>query len=325
MANPYKAGDSLFTAPQAARAALAELAYRREHRDQGIYLGIPDLDSALTPILSDNLVSIVANPGNGKTRFMLRWAQEQAKKIAAAGEKGKAVIFVTYEQSVEDLKIILAAADCGVSIEAMIRGTISEADWNKVTTSLTQSIGVPLSIIGHSKDRRNRRPRLSMDNVEAEIAYHIDQLGIQPHMIFIDYLQRIPAPRAGADRRMEVSENMDRCKDAALKYGAPWVVGVQAKREVLARSLPIPMLPDGQETSNIEQASDVVLSLTRPCKHRAQNEAFDKVPVKGYKQMLVSLLKQKLGRDNVTAWVDFDMATNKMTPVEVRHVNLEDV
>lgn len=324
MANTqYKPGDSLFTAPESATAAMAELAYRRAHRAEGIYLGVPELDAQLTPILSDNLVSIIANPGNGKTRLMLWWAQQQALKLAAAGETGKAVIYVTYEQSVEDLKLILAAAECGVSIEAMVRGTLSDGDWDKVTASLTQSVGVPLSIIGHSKERRSRRPRLSMDNVEAEIAYHIDTLNIKPHMIFIDYLQRIPAPTAGRDRRMEVSENMDRCKDAALKYGAPWVVGVQARREVLSRDMPVPTLADGQETANIEQASDVVLSLVRPCKHRQQNEAFGGVAVAGYKQMLISLLKQKLGRDNLSSWVDFDMATNKLQPMATKHVDLK--
>lgn len=320
--NGYRPGDSLFTAPEAATAALAELAYRRSHKADGIYLGIPDLDEQLTPILNDNLVTIIANPGNGKTRLMLWWAQAQARRLVEQGATDKAVIYVTYEQSVEDLQLILAAAACGVSIEAMVRGTLTDSDWAKVTASLTQAVGLPLSIIGHSKERRSRRPRLSMDNVELEIAYHIDSLRIQPHMIFIDYLQRIPAPKAGHDRRMEVSENMDRCKDAALKYGAPWVVGVQARREVLARSLPIPTLADGQETANIEQASDVVLSLTRPCKHRQQNELFGGVAVKGYKQMLVSLLKQKLGRDNLSAWVDFDMATNNLVPVAVTQTDL---
>ncbi len=325
MANSnYKPGDSLFTAPEAAAAAMAELTYRRAHKADGIYLGVPELDGQLTPILSDNLVSIIANPGNGKTRLMLWWAQAQARKLAAAGVENKAVIYVTYEQSVEDLKLILAAAECGVSIEAMVRGTLADGDWEKVTAALTQSVGLPLSIIGHSKERRSRRPRLTMDNVEAEIAYHIDRLNIQPHMIFIDYLQRIPAPTAGRDRRMEVSENMDRCKDAALKYGAPWVVGVQARREVLSRDMPVPTLADGQETANIEQASDVVLSLVRPCKHRQQNEAFGSVAVKVYKQMLISLLKQKLGRDNLSAWVDFDMATNKMVPMTVNHVDLRE-
>lgn len=318
----YKPGESLFTGPESATAAMAELTYRRAHKGEGIYLGVPELDDQLTPILSDNLVSIVANPGNGKTRLMLWWAQQQARKLADAGVTDKAVIYVTYEQSVEDLKLILAAAECGVSIEAMVRGTLTESDWLKVTNSLTQSVVLPLSIIGHSKERRSRRPRLTMDNVETEIAYHIDTLGITPHMIFIDYLQRIPAPTAGRDRRMEVSENMDRCKDAALKYGAPWVVGVQARRDVLARDMPVPTLADGQETANIEQASDVVFSLTRPCKHRQQNESFGSVAVKGYKQMLISLLKQKLGRDNLSAWVDFDMATNSLAPMVVNHVDL---
>lgn len=325
MATTYKPGDALFTPPQAATAAMAALEFRRAHKADGIYLGIPELDGRLTPILSDNLVSIIANPGNGKTRLMLWWAKQQAEKLAAAGAGNKSVVYITYEQSVEDLKLILAATECGVSIEAMVRGTLSETDWNKVKASLTRSVGLPLSIIGHSQERRSRRPRLTMSNVESDLRYQIDVLHMEPHMVFIDFLQRIPGEKYSGDRRMEVSENMDRCKDAALTYGAPWVVGVQARRDVLARDMPVPTLADGQETANIEQASDVVLSLVRPCKHRQQGEAFGSVTVQGYKQMLVSLLKQKLGRDNISAWVDFDMDTNRVTPTVTKHVDLRNV
>lgn len=318
----YKAGSSLFTATEAARAAAAELEYRRANKDKAVYLGVPALDEHLTPILSDNLVSIIANPGNGKTRFMLWWARSQAQKVLAAGGNPRAVIYATYEQSVEDLKLILAAADCGVDISAMMRGTLPEPEMDKVMASLVASVGEPMSLIGHSKERRGARPRLTMSALEAEIMYQVDVLKIAPHMIFIDYLQRIPAER-NSERRVEVSENLDRCKDLALKLGAPVVLGVQAKREVLAREDPTPTLSDGQETSNVEQSSDVVLSLVRPVKHRGQDELFPGgVKVAGYKQLLISLLKQKLGRDNLKTWVEFDMATTRLVPGLTKNVDL---
>ena len=129
-------------------------------------------------------------------------------------------------------------------------------------------------------------------------------------MIFLDYLQRIPGEKYSGDRRLEVSESLDRCKDAALSFGAPWVVGVQARREVDTREVQIPLLADGQETANIEQASDKIISLVRPSKYRKAGERFGSITVLGYKQMLVSLLKQKLGIDNVAEWINFDPATN---------------
>lgn len=310
MASKFSPGDVLFTPPEAAKATRAALEYRRDHRLQGIYTGIPDLDRHLTPVLADNLVTVLGRPGAGKTAFMLWWARREAARLAAANAKNKVVVYITYEQAVEDLMAFNVAADKHLSIDGMARGTLSPADWDSVLASLTGAVGLPLAIIGHSAERRQRRPRLTLTNVGESLAYMVDTLHLEPHMVFLDYLQRIPGEKYGGDRRLEVSESLDRCKDAALAFGAPWVVGVQAKREVDSRDLQIPQLSDGQETANIEQASDKIFSVVRPCKYRKDGDAFGSVTVRGYKQMLVSLLKQKLGIDNKAEWIDFDVATN---------------
>lgn len=308
----FSPGDVLFTPPEAARAARVALEYRRDHRHEGIYLGIPAIDRHLTPVLSDNLVTILGRPGAGKTAIMLWWARREAAKLAAAGAMNKVVVYITYEQAVEDLMAFNVAADKGLSIDAMARGTLPDTDWGKVLTALTSAVGLPLAIIGHSMERRQRRPRLTLTNVGAALNYMVDELHLTPHMIFVDYLQRIPGEKYSGDRRLEVSESLDRCKDAALAYGAPWVVGVQAKRDVDNRDLQIPQLADGQETANIEQSSDKVFSVVRPCKYRKTGETFGSVIVSGYKQMLVSLLKQKLGVDNISEWITFDPAINSV-------------
>lgn len=305
----FSPGDVLFTPTEAALAARNALAYRREHQAEGIYLGIPALDRHLTPLLADNLVTVIGRPGHGKTGIMLWWARREARRIAGQDGK-KVVVYITYEQSVEDLMAFNVAADRQLSIEAMARGTLPESDWQQVIAALSANVTLPLAIIGHSMDRRSRRPRLTLSNVAETLAYLVDKLHAQPHMIFLDYLQRIPGEKYSGDRRLEVSESLDRCKDAALAYGAPWVVGVQAKREVDGRDIPIPMLSDGQETANIEQASDKIFSLVRPCKYRKTGETFGKTLVQGERQMLVTIVKQKLGRDNLSEWINFDPATN---------------
>lgn len=306
----FAPGDVLFTPPEAAVAARQTLEYRRANRDKGIYLGIPALDRHLTPLLADNLVTVLGRPGGGKTGIMLWWARREARRLLDSGQDKKVVVYITYEQSVEDLTAFNVAADKHVAIDGMARGTLPDGDWKKVTAALAESITLPLAIIGHSMARRQRRPRLTLTNVGETLGYLVDQLKFEPHMIFLDYLQRIPGEKYAGDRRLEVSESLDRCKDAALAYGAPWVVGVQAKREVDSRDLPIPMLSDGQETANIEQASDKVFSVVRPCKYRRDGETFGSKTVQGYKQMLVTLIKQKLGNDNVSEWITFDPATN---------------
>jgi replicative DNA helicase len=312
MPDNFHPADVLFLPAEAATATRAELEYRRANKDQGINLGIAEIDRVLNPVLSDNLVTILGRPGSGKTGFMMRWARTQAQAIAKRGEENKVVLYITYEQSVEDLTAFNVSASQRVSMGKLARGNTEPSEWDKVIRALTSNIGLPLAIIGHSKERRQRRPRLTMTNVLQSIEYMIDKRGVTPHMIFVDYLQRIPGEKYVGDRRMEVSESLDRCKDGALTYGSPWVVGVQAKRDVDQRKIQVPVLDDGQETSNIEQASDCVFSLTRPSKYRKEGEAFGSVIVEGHTQMLVMLLKQKLGRDNMPFWIDFDPEYNEL-------------
>lgn len=308
----FHPADVLFTPPEAATATAEALAYRREHRGEGIYLGIREIDHYLTPVLPDNLVTILGRPGAGKTGLMMWWARSEAGKLYRRGETNKVVVYVTYEQSVEDLMAFNVAADKGLGVDAMAAGKLSDAEWDAVMRSLTGAVTLPLVIIGHSAQKRRRRPRLTLTNVAATLAYLVDEMELTPHLVFVDYLQRIPGEKYAGDRRMEVSENLDRCKDGALAFGAPWVVGVQAKREVDTRQVPVPVLADGQETANIEQASDKVLGIVRPCKYRKDGEQFGSVVVRGRNQMHVSILKQKLGRDNESAWIDFDPAYNRL-------------
>lgn len=312
MPDNFHPADVLFLPSEAAVATRRELEYRRDNRDKGITLGIAEIDRVLNPLLSDNLVSVLGRPGSGKTGFMMRWARTQALALAKRGEENKVVLYITYEQSVEDLTAFNVAANQRVSIERLARGTTEAQEWGKVIRALTSNIGLPLAIIGHSKERRQRRPRLTLSNVVKTIEHMIDERGVTPHMIFLDYLQRIPGEQYKGDRRMEVSEALDRCKDGALTYGAPWVVGVQAKRDVDQRKVQVPVLDDGQETSNIEQASDCVFSLVRPSKYRKEGEEFGSVTVEGHLQMLVTLLKQKLGKDNMPFWINFDPEFNEL-------------
>lgn len=331
MQDKFQPSDVLFLPNEAATAARMELEYRRQHRDDGITLGISEIDAVLNPILSDNLVTIIGRPGSGKTGFKMRWARSQAQAISRRGEENKVVLYITYEQSVEDLTAFNVAANQRVSMSQLARGTTSNQDWEKVIIGLSKHIGLPLAIIGHSKERRERRPRLTLTNVFQTIEYMIDERKVIPYIIFVDYLQRIPGEKYQGDRRLEVSESLDRCKDGALRYGSPWVVGVQARREVDSRKVQVPQLDDGQETSNIEQASDCIFSLVRPIKYRKEGEMFgETVRVQGHCQMFVTLLKQKMGRDNVPFWIEFDPEYNELLQSDpnaaiknaARHVDL---
>jgi replicative DNA helicase len=101
----------------------------------------------------------------------------------------------------------------------------------------------------------------------------------------------------------------------ALEFACPAVLGVQARREVDDTKTKIPGLSDAQWTSGVEQVSDVVISLMRPAKYFEQGQRVGSITVEGHHQMLVTVVKQKLGTDNNSAWVFFDPATNRLAPL----------
>lgn len=80
-------------------------------------------------------------------------------------------------------------------------------------------------------------------------------------------------------------------------------------------------IADGQWTSNIEQSSDRVLSLVRPINYEAEGEMFGKMKVEGRNQLLISLLKQKLGPANIPIWAFFQPEYNKLSDLEMTHAN----
>lgn len=143
---------------------------------------------------------------------------------------------------------------------------------------------------------------------------------MQIDMVFVDYLQRIPFEGKVESKTIGTSENLDRLKDAALAFGTRVVAGAQASREVDSRDLPIPQMNDGQWTSNVEQASDGIITLVRPRKYRNEGEKFGSQIVKGHCQMLISVIKRKLGPDNFAKWVYFQPEYNKLDELEMKHL-----
>jgi replicative DNA helicase len=274
--------------------------------------------------LPGELISIIANPGNGKTGFMMRWARTRAQAIA--NDTTRAVVYATWEQSIEELHAFNAACETGVNISDMARGHIDDASWAKIKTYETSRINLPLWFIGHSMERRKKRPQMTMSALGRALD-KIENWGkdkdFSIDLLFVDYLQRVKFDDKPESQTIGFSSILDRLKDCALAFGCPVVVGVQARRDVMERKEPLPGIDDGQWTSNVEQSSDKVLSLLRPSRYRHDGETMFGVTIKGHCQMLVSVLKQKLGKDNWSKWVYFDPAYNLLNELELREINLE--
>lgn len=320
--------DIIYTPAEIATIGTKYLEERKSGKGKGIPVGLPSFDKDFLPLLPGELTSIIARPGNGKTGFMMRWARHRAAQIAAGGDKSRIVIYATWEQSIEELNAFDVAADTRISITDMARGDISDDDWPLIISDSAQRMNKPIWFIGHSMERRKKRPQitvtdlaLALQEIEAwdEERYKID-------MVFVDYLQRIPFDGRQESKTIGIDDVLNRLKDGALTFGCPFVAGVQAKRDVDNKSTPIPMMEDGQWTSAVEQVSDKVISLVRPRKYYQEGEMFgngeNAAMVQGENQLLIALLKQKMGIANKVYWAMFNPIYNELDEAEIRTVNL---
>ena len=316
----------IYSPNEIANLAVRYLQERIDNKAYAVDLGHKDLDEIINPAHPGDLISILGRPGSGKTSFMIRWARYRAGKLAEMQDAERTVAYITLEQTVEDLYAFGLAAETGITITDMARGNLTAEQMAQIMGVTVKMMNQPLCFLGHSAINRRARPNLYIDIIRQNLHALEDRgnLNGKPFkldMIFMDYLQR--APYQGDNKAIALYDVMNGCKDLALEFACPFALGVQAKREVEDRKLPVPGLADAQWTSGVEQISDVVLSTVRPSKYREQGQMFGSIMVEGHAQMLVTILKQKLGIDNVFKWVYLDPALNHLDRLEMKHYKAE--
>jgi replicative DNA helicase len=294
------------------------LKWKQTHKEFGVPFFAPSMRSKVYPLFPGEVMSVIARPGHAKTSIMMFWARQRAKWLAANDQPKRAVIYATWEQSVEELHSFYIAAEQQLSITKMAKGELSEEDWKKVQQASVDRINEPLWFIGHSMVRRSGRKPITVATLEQAVERVRDSGdGYDVDCVYLDYLQRIHPEKSNDGPVMAFSGIMDGIKNFALGFGVPVVVGVQASREVEELKLPIPEMHHAQWTSNIEQSSDRVLSLVRPRRYRREGEMFGSRQVDGISQLLVSVLKQKLGEANFVEWLKFNPMYNRLDEAEL--------
>jgi replicative DNA helicase len=322
MGQPRDYASILFTPEQIGIQTAAYLEQRRDNAHLGMMVGLESLDTIdnkkhiLLPMLPGELMGIIARPGNGKTSWMVRWARYRSHVLKEKDITDRAVVFCTLEQSIEELNAFNLAADKKISITKMAMGDITPEEWKDCLREGINRRFLPLWNIGYSSMTTNKQIRVDADAIRGTLQLITAEHGMKIDSVFIDYLQRIPYDRAES-KTVGVSDNLDAIKTIALTTKCPVVIGVQARREVDDSAEKVPSLDDGQWTSNIEQTCDKVISLMRPCNYYQDNElCFDR-RVEGTGQMVIDVLKQKLGPANFRKWVYFDPIYNKLEELEL--------
>lgn len=235
--------------------------YKERQKHSGITWGIPVLDKHCLPMRPGELTTILGRPGMGKSSLLAALAIQEAKRIVEREqEKHEAVVFVTWENSVEELANLLLSGK-GHSTTDTVRGLVPIEQVEKESLSLLRK---PIFIIGRGVGRLDaHKTRMTPDVVFEAIESMWDYWEIKPTLLLFDFLQLIPS-KTHKDRLEQVTEAPIRIKELALTIGAPAVAAVQAARRVDTYKVKIPKPGDAQWSSAIEQISDRMLGLWRP-------------------------------------------------------------
>jgi replicative DNA helicase len=225
----------------------------------GIPFGIDEVDRAILPLRKGTETILLGRPGMCKTSMLLALARQESERIVEHGAwEEQAVVYVSYEQTAEELSAILQT---NIPLDDLVRG---RADDLAIRQTSYPMVRRGLWIVGHGLSRADpRAPRLTPENVWRTIRVIQEEYHREITLLCFDYLQIVPIERA-RDRVQAVTEIPIRVKELAMAIGCPVVLAAQAGRQVDAYEWPIPALADCQWGSSIEQAADLVLALWRP-------------------------------------------------------------
>lgn len=318
----------IFTPIEASNATERYIEEIKSNDGDGMPLYIKNMEysakdrKGFMPVKRGELITVLGRPGNGKTGFMLRWARERARDLARRPNNNAVVLYLTMEQMVEELRLFHVAAEEGISASDIASAQIP--DWQPVTKSLRRLHTTPLWFAGKSNARRRDKVKITektlYEALNAVEKWQGEDVVQQVDSVFVDYLQRFRSN--GADWVQFYGDLVNALKDMTGDFATRMILGVQARREVDQREVPIPQMDDGQWTSGIEQQSDGMISLCRPSHYKTKGEDFDGIAVEGHKQMVVTVLKRKMGPENFKAWVNFAPEYNKLDEVEIKNFNL---
>lgn len=314
--------DIIFTPNDIGTKGREYIEYRRDNQHTGLPFGIHKVDGCMLPVLDGEIVAILGRPGNGKTGVMMHWARHRAQSLKRIGSN-RVVLYLTYEQTIEDLEMFNLARELKLDIANMAVGRLDDEQLQSIRAQYDKRVQLPLWFLGHSAMVYKQRPTITVDDIDAALAEINGWDGLNNgdtfsvDSVFVDYLQRMPYKRFES-KTVGVSDNIDALKNIALKHRCKVVVGVQARRDVDMSKDKVPQLDDGQWTSNIEQAADKVLSVMRPSKYFNDGETLGSVTVRGQQQLLLSLLKQKLAPDGHSIWLYFAPEYNYLDELETR-------
>ena len=199
----------------------------KEHPDY-LRTGIPQIDDHYVMMRPRRVNGILAYTSHGKTSIMNIMARSFVEQIG----EDEVIVYSTWEDSVEDMTLSYLANVSRIPVQSLFHGDLSISQWESMMKAATQRAATPLWLIGHSEQKEARRPRLTMTDITAAMAYITDVRKKKVRAVFLDYLQRINRDDKKGEMRGQYMAIMDSVKDLALDFNTCVIIGTQVGRDI---------------------------------------------------------------------------------------------
>jgi len=259
----YDGGFQRFGQALTTAVDMAAKAYQRDGKLSGIATGLDDLDRMMGGLQSSDLIILAGRPGMGKTALATNIAYNVARawrgEMRADGHQitanGGIVGFFSLEMSAEQLATRIIAEQTGIPSSQIRRGSISEADFEKIKDHSIELQNLPFYV--------DETGGLSIAQLAARARRLKRQRGLD--LIVIDYVQLLSgsSKRSSENRVQEITEITTKLKALAKELAVPVLALSQLSRQVESRDDKRPQLSDLRESGSIEQDADVVLFVYR--------------------------------------------------------------
>lgn len=255
--------------------------------------GLRSVDKALGGGLPAGLVTLGAVSSVGKTTLALQIADSIA-------ESGRAVLFVTIEQSARELVAkSLARLTATAPGNRGLAATASEladpkrrAAWNTAESErLIQACEIYTERVAPRVNILEGIEQPSVADV-ATLARSIAERDGEPPVVFIDYLQLLAAPSDRDDDKRATDKNVMALRHLARDLKTPVVVISSLNRASYSAGV---TLDSFKESGAIEYGSDILLGL-QPAGMYAETEEVAETKVKGKARKIMREHKAKAQR-----------------------------
>lgn len=218
----------------------------------GVPSGFTKVDEETGGWQNSDLIIIAARPAMGKTAFLL----SMARNIAV--EHKVPLALFSLEMASVQLITRMIASETGISSEKLRKGTLTEEEWGRLFSNVTDLENAPLYI--------DETPSLSVFDFRAKCRRLVMQHGVR--IIMVDYLQLMTAnsggKNGGGNREQEIATISRSLKAIAKELNVPVIALSQLSRTVETRPGKRPQLSDLRESGAIEQDADIVSFIFRP-------------------------------------------------------------